>query len=131
MGLSLEQNPAICGAFRGALGRTRTCDLLIRSQTRSRTGGDREGHGETKPRFYQVLGEVVETGRDRERHGVVVALWYESDAAVHMVQYITSNQRLGKSLKTKRTRRRGARWEARCGCTPPRGQGIATRFDCS
>ena len=75
-----EQNPAICGAFLSALGRTRTCDLLIRSQTRSRTGGDREGHGETKPRFYQVLGTVVETGRDRERHGVVVALWYERDS---------------------------------------------------
>ena len=43
----------ICRHFLGALGRTRTCDLLIRSQTRSRTGGDREGHGETKPRFYQ------------------------------------------------------------------------------
>src|SRR5215217_1344797 len=27
-----KQNPAICGAFKGALGRTRTCDLLIRSQ---------------------------------------------------------------------------------------------------
>ena len=26
-----EQDPAICGAVRGALGRTRTCDLLIRS----------------------------------------------------------------------------------------------------
>ena len=35
------------------LGRTRTCDLLIRSLTRSRTGGDREGHRETKQRFYR------------------------------------------------------------------------------
>jgi hypothetical protein len=26
------------------------------------------------------LGAVVETGRDRERHGVVVALWYERDS---------------------------------------------------
>jgi hypothetical protein len=25
-------NPAICGAFKSALGRTRTCDLLIRSE---------------------------------------------------------------------------------------------------
>jgi hypothetical protein len=49
----------------------------VRSQTRSRTGGDRERHGETKPRFYRVLGAVGETGRDRERHGVVVPLWYE------------------------------------------------------
>jgi hypothetical protein len=34
---SLEQveNPRICGTFRGALGRTRTCDLLIRSLTAS------------------------------------------------------------------------------------------------
>ena len=46
--------PAFCRHFSSALGRTRTCDLLIRSQTRSRTGGDMEGHGETKPRFYQV-----------------------------------------------------------------------------
>jgi hypothetical protein len=72
-----EQNLAICGAFRGALGRTRTCDLLIRSQTRSRTGGDREGHRETKPRFYRQLSAAKGTGRDRERHAVVVPLWYE------------------------------------------------------
>jgi hypothetical protein len=52
---------------------------------------------------------------DRERHGVVVPLWYERDA-VHMqnrvgqqrvlmnlAQYITSIQRLGRSLKTKST----------------------------
>ena len=52
---------AFCRTFRSALGRTRTCDLLIRSQTRSKTGGDREGH--------------------RERHGVVVPLWYERVAA--------------------------------------------------
>jgi hypothetical protein len=37
-----EQNPAICGVFRSALGRTRTCDLLIRSQSRSRTRSDTE-----------------------------------------------------------------------------------------
>ena len=39
--------------FHSALGKTRTCNLLIRSQTRSRTEGDREGHGQTKLRFYQ------------------------------------------------------------------------------
>jgi hypothetical protein len=95
--------------FCGALGRIRTCDLLIRSQTRLRTGGDREGHGETKPRFYQVLGAVGETGRDMERHGVVVPLWYERDAVhmqnrvgqqrvlVNLAQYTTSNQRSGRS----------------------------------
>ena len=37
-------------------GRTRTCDLLIRSQTRSSTGGDTEGHRDTKLRFYGDLG---------------------------------------------------------------------------
>jgi hypothetical protein len=42
-----------------AFGRTQLCDLLIRSQTRSRTGGDREEHGETKPCFY---GEVTHGG---------------------------------------------------------------------
>ena len=67
----------VCRYFCGAPGRTRTCDLLISSHTCSRTGGDREGQGETKPRFYKVLGAVVGTGRDRERHGVVVPLWYE------------------------------------------------------
>src|SRR5215207_3801565 len=29
-----SKNPAICGVFKGALGRTRTCDLLIRSLRR-------------------------------------------------------------------------------------------------
>ncbi len=62
---------------RRALGRTRTCDLLIRSQTRSRTRGDTEGRGETKPRFYQEFSTPEGTRRDRERHGVVVVLWYE------------------------------------------------------
>ena len=68
---------AICRIFRGALGRTRTCDLLIRSQTRSSTRGDTKGQGETKPRFYQGFITLEGTGRDRERHGVVVPLWYE------------------------------------------------------
>src|ERR671913_225225 len=56
----------------GALGRTRTCDLLIRSQTRSRTGGDREGHGETKPRFYRQLSVLKGQGRTGRDTG----LWY-------------------------------------------------------
>ena len=46
-----DKTPAKAVVFYGALGRTRTCDLLIRSQTRSRTGGDREEQGETKQRF--------------------------------------------------------------------------------
>jgi hypothetical protein len=40
-----EQNPAICGALFGALGRTRTCGLLIRSQPFRQTlrpGGARQ-----------------------------------------------------------------------------------------
>ena len=69
--------PLQIAGFFGALGRTRTCDLLIRSQTRSKTGGDREGHGETKQRFYRQLSTSRGTGTDRERHGVVVPLWYE------------------------------------------------------
>src|SRR5215211_91062 len=49
----------------------------VRSQTRSRTGSDREGQGETKPCFYRQLSTSKGTGTDRERHGVVVPLWYE------------------------------------------------------
>src|SRR5215208_8098598 len=44
----------------------------VRSQTHSRTGGDREGHGETKPRFYRnraLLKGQGGTGRD-------TGLWY-------------------------------------------------------
>src|SRR5215212_7559278 len=41
----------------------------VRSQARSRTGGDREGQGETKPRFYQQLSILRGTGRD-------MGLWY-------------------------------------------------------
>jgi len=46
---------SICRAFFGALGRTRTCDLLIRSHSPSQTGRDTGGQGETKQHFYQVL----------------------------------------------------------------------------
>src|SRR5215217_5480048 len=55
--------------FYGALGRTRTCDLLIRSQTRSRIRSDREGHRETKQRFYWGFIILEGTGRD-------TGLWY-------------------------------------------------------
>src|SRR5215211_1903161 len=44
----------------------------VRSQTRSRTGSDREGHRETKSRFYQRLALLEGqggTGRD-------TGLWY-------------------------------------------------------
>src|SRR5215213_3413120 len=67
-----KKKSPVCRGIRGALGRTRTCDLLIRSWTRSRTGGDRKGHGGTKPRFYQnraLLKGQGRTGRD-------TGLWY-------------------------------------------------------
>jgi hypothetical protein len=53
----------------GALGRTRTCDLLIRSHSHSGTGTDMEGQGETKPRFYRESGFLKRhrgTGRDTQ-----------------------------------------------------------------
>src|SRR5215203_3405765 len=59
----------VCRGIRSALGRTRTCGLLIRSQTHSRTGGDREGHRETKQRFYQgvaLLEGQGGTGKDTQ-----------------------------------------------------------------
>src|SRR5215212_4904398 len=52
---------------RSTLGRTRTCDLLIRSHSPSQTGRDSGGQGETKPRFYQriaLLEGQRGTGRD-------------------------------------------------------------------
>src|ERR687885_39962 len=64
-----------CKVFRSALGRTRTCDLLIRSQTRSSSGGDTEGHRETKPRLYRQSSTDKGTGRDT---GLWYRLWYES-----------------------------------------------------
>src|SRR5215207_3023657 len=39
------------GYLCGALGRTRTCDLLIRSHSPSGTRADTEGQGETKQRL--------------------------------------------------------------------------------
>jgi hypothetical protein len=43
---------------RSALGRTRTCDLLIRSHFRSETRADTEGQAETNQRVYKRFGEV-------------------------------------------------------------------------
>src|SRR5215207_6879072 len=68
----LQQNPAICGAFRSALGRTRTCGLLIRSHSRSETGTEIEGQGETKQRFYRQLSASKGTGWSERDTG----LWY-------------------------------------------------------
>src|SRR5215203_4176909 len=48
--------------YSGALGRTRTCDLLIRSHSPSQTGRDTGGQGETKLRFNRVLA-LLETVR--------------------------------------------------------------------
>src|SRR5215217_6689299 len=62
--LPFSCKPAI---FRSALGRTRTCDLLIRSHSPSETRADTEGQGETKQRFYQLLALLERqggTGRD-------------------------------------------------------------------
>src|SRR5215218_9176156 len=59
----------VCRDFCGALGRTRTCDLLIRSHSPSQTGRYSGGQGETKQRFYRVLallegqGETLDCGR--------------------------------------------------------------------
>ena len=50
--LNVEVRDVLVTGSTVKLGRTRTCDLLIRSQTRSKTEGDREGQGETKPCFY-------------------------------------------------------------------------------
>ena len=71
-----SNKPQFCRTLGSALGRTRTCGLLIRSQTRSRTGGDAEGHRETKPRLYRQLNASEGTEEVKERHGVVVPLWY-------------------------------------------------------
>jgi hypothetical protein len=57
----------ICVAIRGALGRTRTCDLLIRSHSPSGKRRDTGDQGETKPRCYRVLAHLEGqggTGRD-------------------------------------------------------------------
>ena len=54
-------------AAHGTLGRTRTCDLLIRSPSPSKTGRDIEGQVETKQRFYresEFLKGQGETGKD-------------------------------------------------------------------
>jgi hypothetical protein len=62
-----KQKSLVCREIRGALGRTRTCDLLIRSHSPSRTGRDSGGQGETKQRCYQVLARLEGhrgTGRD-------------------------------------------------------------------
>jgi hypothetical protein len=44
----------------------------VRSQTHSRTGGDRERHGETKPRFYQNWALLEGQGRTERDMGS----WY-------------------------------------------------------
>ena len=46
--LNVEVRDVLVTGSTVKLGRTRTCDLLIRSQTRSKTEGDREGHGGDK-----------------------------------------------------------------------------------
>jgi hypothetical protein len=55
-----------------ALGRTRTCDLLIRSHSLKETEDDTEGQGKTKLHFYRRSSAFEVTGRDKERHPVAV-----------------------------------------------------------
>ena len=60
---------SICAARSAGL---EPATFSVRSQTHSWTGGDREGHGETKPRFYRQLNALKGqggTGRD-------TGLWY-------------------------------------------------------
>ena len=52
--------------FGSALGRTRTCDLLIRSPFPSETGADTEGQGATKPRLISGIRYSL---ADRKGHG--------------------------------------------------------------
>jgi hypothetical protein len=66
--------PRSLRGFRSALGRTRTCDLLIRSHSPLLTRADTVGQGETQQRFYQSFGVPERTGRDRGRHPVAVRL---------------------------------------------------------
>src|SRR5829696_2747760 len=96
---------AFCRTFRSALGRTRTCDLLIRSQTRSRTGGDREGHRETKPRFYRQLSAAKGTGRD-------TGLWYRCGMKGPLTYSIGGGGRVDTAYENHRILRpiRIARW---------------------
>src|ERR671911_2233869 len=54
--------------YSGALGRTRTCGLLIRSHSPSGTRADTEGHRETKTALLSGYSSLRGTGRDRERH---------------------------------------------------------------
>ena len=57
----------ICRIKTGVLGRTRTCDLLIRSHSPSQTGRDSGRQRRTKPRSYQILALLEgqgQTGRD-------------------------------------------------------------------
>ena len=53
--LPQEQNPAICGAFKGALGRTRTCDLLIRGGRPTARRTSVAGEKGTKRSIYAPL----------------------------------------------------------------------------
>jgi hypothetical protein len=65
-------------SFRSALGRTRTCDLLIRSHSPSGTRADTEGQGETKQRFYQVVALLEGqggTGKDTGCGQIAVKTW--------------------------------------------------------
>ena len=65
------------GWSESAPGRLRTSDTGFRKLIPSGTPDDKEGRAETKQRFYRLFSTSKGTGRDVERHGVVVPLWYE------------------------------------------------------
>jgi hypothetical protein len=64
----------MCRTFGSALGRTRTCDLLIRRHYPSETGADAESQGGKKPRLYRVFDTLEQTGWDIGGHPVAVRL---------------------------------------------------------
>src|SRR5215217_3766385 len=76
-----NKNPPFAGILGARSAGLEPATFSVRSQTRSKTEGDREGQGETKPCFYRQLSTSKGTGTDRERHGVVVPLWYERRAS--------------------------------------------------
>ena len=72
-----QQKLPVCRGLGARSAGLEPATFSVRSQTHSRTGSDREGHRETKQCFYRQLSTSKGTGTDRERHGVVVPLWYE------------------------------------------------------
>jgi hypothetical protein len=72
--LKTSEKPSICREKISALGRTRTCGLLIRRHHPSRTVADTAGQGGTKPRIYQGFGILEQTGSGIVGHPIAVRL---------------------------------------------------------